>query len=151
MKSKSIGRSIVLGLLSTVLMLVIYFAVVSFVSGENFAISQFNQNWYFIVSLALGFGIQVSLYSHLRWLIGNPEKSLVNTGKTVAITGTTSTLSMISCCSHYLINALPILGVTGVLSFIGQYQKELFGVGLLFNLFGIVYISKQINRLNNQP
>ena len=65
-------------------------------------------------------------------------------GKTIVVTGTTSTLTMISCCAHYLVNILPILGVTGVLSIIAQYQIEFFWVGLVFNVFGIVFISKKI-------
>lgn len=150
MQSKTITKSIVFGLISTVLMIAIYFTVVSFVSGRYFAVSQFNQNWYFLVSLAIGFGIQIGLYSYLRWLIRDSQTISMNTGKTVVVTGTTSTLSMISCCAHYLVNILPILGISGLLSFIGQYQKELFGVGLLFNFFGIVYISKQIISLKKQ-
>lgn len=150
MQNKIIGKPIIWGLASSVLMLSIYFTVVSLISGGNFAVSQFNQNWYFLVSLAIGFGIQIGLYTYLKELVKNHTTASLGTGKTVAITGTTSTLSMISCCAHYLINILPILGVSGVLGFIGQYQKGLFEVGLLFNLFGIAYISKQIISLKKQ-
>ena len=143
-------KPIIFGFLSITLMLMIYFVVTSLVSGWSFSLSQFSQNWYFIISLAFGFGIQVGLYVYLKQLIKNHKDSISGTGKTIAITGTTSTLSMVSCCAHYLVNILPILGVAGALSFIGQYQKELFGVGLLFNLFGILYISKQIIRYKKQ-
>ena len=63
---------------------------------------------------------------------------------TVAVTGTTSTLTMISCCAHYLANILPALGIAGILSVIGQYQIELFWAGLFFNVGGIAFISNKI-------
>ena len=138
------------GLLSMIILLSAYFAIVGFVSGIKFAESQFAEFWYFVVSLALGFGTQVGLYSYLRQMIKNHMMSGDGTGKTIAVTGTTSTLSMISCCAHYLINILPILGIAGVLSFIGQYQKGIFGIGILFNLFGIFYISRQIIKFKKQ-
>jgi Cu+-exporting ATPase len=150
MENKIVKKSIMWGLMSAAILLSVYFIIVGFVSGIKFAGSQFSEFWYFIVSLSFGFGIQVGLYSYLRGMIKNHMMSGEGTGKTVAITGTTSTLSMVSCCSHYLINILPMLGVAGVLSFIGQYQKEIFGVGLLFNLFGIFYISRQIIRFKKQ-
>jgi Cu+-exporting ATPase len=46
-----------------VLLLAIYFGVVSLISGKDFALEQFAKFWYFIVPLALGFGIQVGLYT----------------------------------------------------------------------------------------
>jgi len=136
------------GLLSTALLLGIYFVVVGLISGAAFAFSQLNQYWYFIVSLALGFGIQISLYNYLRQSVRNHNLSA--SGKTVAITGTTSTLSMISCCTHYLANIIPILGVAGALSVVTQYQKQFFWVGLIFNFLGILYISNRIVKFKKQ-
>ncbi len=65
-------------------------------------------------------------------------------GKILGITGTTSTAAMISCCTHYLANILPILGTAGIVTFVAQYQTDLFWVGILFNLGGIAYIAKKI-------
>ena len=64
--------------------------------------------------------------------------------KTVAVTGATSSLAMISCCAHYLANIIPILGIAGTLSVIAQYQIEIFWIGLIFNIFGILFISNKI-------
>ena len=47
---------------------------------------------------------------------------------------------MVSCCTHYLVNLLPILGATGLAALVAQYQVELFWVGIAFNAAGIVYI-----------
>jgi len=64
--------------------------------------------------------------------------------KTVAATGTTSALAMISCCAHYLANIVPILGIAGVLSIVAQYQIKIFWIGLFSNILGIVFITDKI-------
>ena len=133
-------KSIIYGFAGLAALLAVYFSMVSLISGWSFALSQFAQFWYFIVSLALGFGIQVGLYIHFRNLVRDGR----GTGKVLGVTGTTSTAAMISCCTHYLVTLLPVLGVAGVITFVAQYQIELFWVGLLFNLGGIVYMANRI-------
>ncbi len=133
-------KSILYGILASGLLLGVYFAILTLVSGRGFAQTQFSQFWYFIVSLAVGFGIQIGLYMYLRGLI----KGMHGEGKVLGVTGTTSTAAMISCCTHYLANLLPILGTVGIVTFVAQYQVELFWVGLFFNLGGIVYIANKV-------
>ncbi|MBI5658148.1 MAG: hypothetical protein HZC43_01055 [Nitrosomonadales bacterium] len=123
-----------------VLLLAIYFGVVSLISGMDFALDQFATFWYFIVPLALGFGVQVGLYTHLKNLVGQHGAS----GKAVAVSGTTSTAAMVSCCAHYLANIVPILGVTGFLTVVAEYQIELFWLGLAFNATGILYVAAMV-------
>lgn len=130
------------GFLATLSLLLLYFLIVTLVSGFTFALSQFGSYWYFLVSLAVGFGIQISLYTYLKVLVAN---SSITMGKnTVAVTGTTSTLAMISCCAHYLANIMPILGIAGALSVIAAYQVQIFWIGLVFNAFGIAFIINKI-------
>lgn len=127
------------GLFSAIILLFIYFTIIILVSGWSFAQDQFQQFWYYVVSLAIGFGIQVGLYSYLKDSIKHAVSP-----KVVATTGTNSTLAMISCCAHYLVNILPVLGVIGIITAISQYQVQLFWVGLAFNLAGIIYMSNQV-------
>ena len=127
-------------------LLAIYFGVVSLISGVGFALGQFATFWYFIVPLALGFGIQVGLYAYLKNLIGQHGAS----GKMVAVSGTTSTAAMVSCCAHYLANILPILGVTGILAVVAEYQVELFWLGLAFNAAGIVYVAAMVMKATRE-
>lgn len=122
------------------LMLAVFFGVVSLVSGWDFTLEQFSEFRYFILALALGFGVQVGLYTSLRQLVGMQKMP----GKMVAASGTTSTAAMISCCAHYLVNVLPVLGVTGFITVVAQYQVELFWLGLAFNLAGILYIGPKV-------
>ncbi len=137
---KTFLKSIIYGILAAFILLSAYFVVLTLVSGWTFAQEQFSTYWYFIISLAGGFGIQIALYSHIRNLVRVGR----GMGKIVGVSGTTSTAAMISCCAHYLVNLVPILGVTGAMVFIAQYQIELFWIGILFNLGGIAYIVNRI-------
>lgn len=135
-----IFKAAIYGLIGATALLTVYFSIVSLISGWPFALIQFSQFWYFIVSLAIGFGIQIGLYAYLKTAVYRKNAS----GGVLAVSGTTSTAAMLSCCAHYLANILPILGVAGVISLINQYQVELFLVGLAFNIFGMVYIGRKV-------
>lgn len=136
----SITKPFQFGAGAFVIILAIYFGVVSLISGFDFALEQFTKFWYFIVPLALGFGMQVGLYTYLKNLVGQHGAS----GKVVAVSGTTSTAAMVSCCAHYLVNILPIIGVTGFLTVVAEYQVELFWLGLAFNAAGILYVASMV-------
>lgn len=139
----NIALAIKKGLLATFILLVVYFTTVTLVSGWSFAQDQFRQFWYYVVTLATGFGIQIGLYSYLKSSI----KNTVSPG-VVATTGATSTAAMISCCAHYLVNLLPILGAVGIITVISQYQVQLFWVGLAFNFAGIVYMANKVYKFS---
>lgn len=136
-----IFKSAINGLIGAAALLAVYFSVISLISGWPFAFYQFGQFWYFIVSLAIGFGIQIGLYTYLKNIIA---RNGTGSAGVVAVSGTTSTVAMLSCCAHYLANILPIVGAMGVISLIGQYQIELFWVGLVFNIAGIAYIGRKV-------
>ncbi|MBI4136267.1 MAG: hypothetical protein HY481_01835 [Candidatus Vogelbacteria bacterium] len=133
-------KPIIFGLVGTLTLLGLYWIIVGLISGREFAVAQFSSYWYFFISLAVGFGIQIGLYTYLKRLIADEKVS----GRIVTVSGTTSTVAMLSCCAHYLVNILPVIATAGVISLIGQYQIELFWIGLAFNLAGIGYITKQI-------
>jgi len=134
------------GLVAMGILLLVYGSIVVVVSGSAFATVQFFKYWYFIMSVAIGFGIQIGLYQHLRALTHTKNGE----GKLLAVTGTTSTLAMISCCAHYLVSILPVLGVSIFVSVIDGYQVELFWVGILFNVVGIAYMMSRIEKIKQQ-
>lgn len=133
-----------MGVLAAAGLLGFYFLILSLVSDWAFTVDQFATFRYYIVSLAIGFGIQIGLYTYLRSAIQNHCSS----GKVVAVSGTTSTVAMISCCAHYLANILPVIGATGLISLVGQYQVELFWLGLASNAAGILYIAGKVVRFS---
>ncbi len=126
------------GILAVAGLLAIYFGLLTMVSGWNFTVEQFEDYWPYIVALAVGFGIQVSLFVFLHKRV-HAGKS----GKVVAATGTTSGVAMVSCCTHYLVNLLPALGASGLVMLVGEYQIELFWAGLATNAAGIAYIGRR--------
>ena len=133
-------RPLAIGTLAFLAMLGIYFGILTLVSGWDFTVSQFMQFWYYVVPLALGFGIQMGLYVHLKQRLAHHHTG----GKMVAASGATSTGAMLACCSHYLANILPVIGAAGAITMIAEYQVELFWVGLAFNLAGIAFIGSRI-------
>lgn len=143
MHARMAARSIFFGLAGAALQLSLFFALVSLLSGTDFARSQFSAYRFYILGLSLGFGVQIGLFTWLRSAVRRKEQA---SRRVLAASGATSTLAMISCCAHYLANILPVIGISGVASFVGQYQTRIFWVGLAFNLAGIIYISRKIIR-----
>jgi len=128
------------GTLAFGMLIAVYFGSLTLLSDWQFALSEFAQFGYYIVALGAGFGLQVAFYTRLRQLLHQPGQ-----GRTVmAASGATSTAAMLSCCSHYLVNILPVLGVTGLATFATQYQIEFFWVGLAFNAGGIIFIGNKL-------
>ncbi|KAB2311469.1 hypothetical protein F8A87_06585 [Betaproteobacteria bacterium SCN2] len=127
------------GIAGGLALLAVYFMILTLVTGWDFTRDQFRDFWYFVVALAVGFGVQIALYTHLRQVTRHTDGS----GKVMAVSGATSTGAMISCCTHYLVNVLPVLGATGFVALVAQYQIELFWAGLVFNLAGVFYIGRK--------
>jgi len=121
-------------------LLAIYFSALTLLSGWRFTVLEFSQFWPYITALSVGFGIQVALFLYLHRSVHAAHRA----GRVVAATGSSSGIAMLSCCTHYLVNLLPVLGATGLASLVGQYQVELFWVGLAANLAGIAYMAIRI-------
>ena len=145
MNTANLKKPIACGLVATVAMLALYFLVVGAISGWPFATSQFVLYWYFIISMATGFGVQIGLFSYIKQLVVSGRGS----GKVLGVTGATSTAAMVSCCAHYLTNILQILGTVGLVTFLAQYQIQFFWVGLVFNAAGIIYMIYKIQKVKS--
>lgn len=133
-------RALTLGGGAASTLLLFFFALLSVISGWVETIRQFSSYWPFLLSLAAGFGLQVSLFIRLRDIARHQSGG----GAVVAVSGGTSTAAMISCCTHYLVNVLPVIGATGFVALVAQYQIELFWVGIAFNLAGLAYIGRKL-------
>jgi len=142
METQSWFRPVWVGVVGTLALLTVYFASLLLISGWDFTRESFGEFWYFVTALALGFGAQIGLYTYLRQIALHTH----GTGKVVAVSGTTSTSAMVACCAHYLANVVPVLGATGFIALVAQYQIELFWVGLAFNFAGLVYIGRNTLR-----
>jgi Cu+-exporting ATPase len=138
--NETIRRATGWGLIALLALLGAYFGLLTLVSGWQFTLDQFGDYWPYVVALAVGFGVQIALFVYLRRLLNGSQAH----GKVVAVSGTASTAAMVSCCTHYLANVLPIVGTAGLVTLATQYQVELFWVGLAFNAAGIAYIGAKV-------
>ena len=119
-------NSILYGILAGLGLLAFYISVVSIFQGIGFAFLNLRSLWYLIFPLAAGFGTQIGLYASIK-------HTAALTG-TVAGTGGISAGSMVACCSHFLLNVIPIVGLSGIAVFLAAYQKEFLGIGVLSNV-----------------
>jgi Cu+-exporting ATPase len=129
-----------LGLAAALALLAFYGAVLTLLGGWPFTREQFAAYWPYILALAVGFGVQVALYVHLRRMVRGPCAH----GKVIAVSGSASAAAMVSCCTHYLANLLPIVGAAGVRTIVAQFQVQLLWIGLVVSAAGIVWIGVKV-------
>ncbi len=130
----SSGNAILYGILAGLGLLIFYLGVVSLFQGIEFAFLNLRSLWYFIFPLAIGFGTQIGLFLSIK-------HAAALTG-TVAGTGTISGGSMLACCSHFLLQMVPLAGASGLAIFLVKYQAVFLIVGILSNGIGITVLLK---------
>jgi len=126
------NKPLIYGLLAGFVILVFYISVLTFFESYGFALSQLKSLWYFIIPLAAGFGTQIGLYTEI--------KNTAQMSGAISGTGAISGGSMVACCSHFLLNIIPIIGLSGVAIFLMAYQKWIFSLGIISNIIGITII-----------
>lgn len=143
---KEIRNSLMAGLS----LLFFYFLVMTVSSASLSAtILQFKQLWYWMITLSLGFGTQVGLFTYLKRLIKD-NRTINNAGAITAASTGTSSASMIACCAHHLSEVLPIIGLSGFTIFLIRYQIPLIIFGIAMNGFGIFYMAQVIKKIKNR-
>ncbi|MBS3074754.1 hypothetical protein J4447_04885 [Candidatus Pacearchaeota archaeon] len=128
-KSNKESNAFLYGILAGLALLLFYLGVLSLFQSFQFALSNLRSLWYFILPLAVGFGTQIGLYFSIR------HSATVNA--TAVGTGGVSAGSMIACCSHFLLNLIPITGLSGISMFLMAYQKQFLTIGIVANVIGI--------------
>jgi hypothetical protein len=89
----------------------------------------------------MGFGTQVGLYTYLKK--GLPLHA-PGAGATTAASGGTSTVAMVACCAHHVADVLPLIGLTAAATFLANWKGPFMAVGLTMNLFGIIFMLREI-------
>ena len=135
-------NSILYGILAGIGLLLFYLIIVSIFQGIEFAFLNLRSLWYLIFPLVIGFGTQVGLYFSI--------KHTAQITGTVAATGTISGGSMIACCSHFLLQAIPFIGISGLSLFLVNYQAWFLIVGILSNLFGIIVMLRHKRKMGGE-
>lgn len=133
--SKAKRKSIAYGALGGGALLAVFFAVVTLSNGSfSSALEVAKGIWYWIVLLAGGFGLQLGLFVYLKTVV---REQMAGATAEVAAAGTVSTGSMVACCSHALVNVLPVLGVSAAATLLAQYQTPLILLGVFSNFLGL--------------
>ncbi len=141
------GKSVFYGFTASFFLLLFYFIVMGVSSGSwSVTISQFRDLWYWMMILSIGFGTQIGLFVYLRNSVKNWQ-GLHHSGKVAATSTSTSAVSMIACCAHHLSDVLPVIGLSGATVFLINYQIPLIILGVVMNIFGIIYMFKQIKKV----
>ena len=115
----------------------IYFSVLTWAQGWEYASSQFELNIWYILPIWIAFGIQAALYSVLRFRLFIPATSTGYTGAMMGTSGGTSVTAMVACCLHHVTDVLPILGLSAAATFLARYQRPSMLIGLGTEIIGI--------------
>ncbi len=150
-RTGGIGRwliPLVVGILAALAMVGVYLGVLSVLQSPGHAIEQLLTDAPWVGLVAVGFGIQLGLYSRLRLAIRAAKAAGASA---LAGSGTgTSTLGMLACCAHHLTDVAPLVGLTGAsglsgaIGFFTEWKYALIALGLIMNAIGIVVTIRTI-------
>lgn len=118
-----------------------YLGLITLTSNWSNAVYQFGEYGGWVLALALGLGVQVGLFVHMRAALAGARLKGAASG--MAASGGMSGVAMALCCSHYLAAVLPAIGLpffSGALAGLVEYQTAFFVVGVVSNFLGIAYM-----------
>jgi hypothetical protein len=133
-------RPMLVGSLAGLGLLAFYLGTIALAEDTRHAWQQLQRDRWFVAALTLGFGTQMALWSVLRRLHARSMASGM-----VASTGT-STVAMLACCAHHLVDVLPILGLSGAAVVLTAYQAPLLWAGLGLNALSVLWLLRQLRR-----
>ena len=130
------------GAVASASMALFYLAIMFLTMKRAFIVwDNFTQNWYLILGIIIGFGIQIGLWVYIKNYLKHGAS-----GAVAGITGAASGSAMLACCAHHLADILPILGFAGAVAWATQYQRPLLVLGLSINILGIIYMLRVLEK-----
>ncbi len=137
---RSFQRPLLFGLLAALGLLAFYLGIITLAQGWGHALGQLAADRWFVSAIIAGFGTQVGLYTYLRGM-----HTHAMAGGVAASTGT-SIVAMLACCAHHLTDVFAIFGLSGAAIFLDAYKTPLLWLGIVMNLFGLVYLLWKIRQ-----
>ena len=145
-------RAFMFGIAASLGVVGFYLGLQTLTSNWHYALLQFEEFGVWIIALAVGLGVQVTLFSLFRaWHGGG---SMKGAKCSLATSGGMSTTAMAACCSHYLALVLPALGLpflSTAAAGLANYQGYFFFAGVLSSLFGIGFMLRLMIRSGMIP
>lgn len=138
------ARSVRFGAFGAAGLVVFYALVVGLASGSvDHLADQARQDWYFLVPIIAGFGVQVGLMTELR-----RRHRLHRAAMAAGGTGTAgSAAGMVACCAHHLADLAPFLGASGAAAFLYDRRVAFMLGGLVVNALGVAVAVRKLRRV----
>ena len=134
------------GALASLAIVGLYLGMNTLTSDWYFARVQFSEYRWWIISLAIGLGIQVTLFARFRVHRRGQKKIAANSS--MAASGGVSVVAMMACCAHYLATIIPLLGLSflsaAAVANLAQYQPYFFLAGIVSCLLGIGFMVRMM-------
>ena len=134
-----IMRNVIIAILIVVAINLLVLYLLNF---PEMALLQMKKYWFLLVLLISGFGVQIGLYTYIK------HKALVCSVSTMA-SGGISGISMLLCCSHYLVNFLPFISLAFA-SLLLKYTPYILLFGIVSNAFGIWFMLNKIKKIGGR-
>lgn len=137
-------RSVRFGAFGAAGLVVFYALVVGLASGSvDHLADQARQDWYLLVPIIAGFGVQVGLTAELR-----RRHRLHRAAMAAGGTGTAgSAAGMVACCAHHLADLAPFLGASGAATFLYDRRVAFMLGGLAVNALGVAVAVRNLRRV----
>ena len=138
------ARSVRFGAFGAAGLAVFYALVVGLASGSvSHLADQTRQDWYLLVPIIAGFGVQVGLMAELR-----RRHRLHRAAMAAGGTGTAgSAAGMVACCAHHLADLAPFLGASGAATFLYDRRVAFMLGGLAVNAVGVAVAVRKLQRV----
>ena len=140
-------RPYLIGLAASLGVVGFYLGLLTLTSDWYNARLEFKEYGIWILTLALGLGVQATLFSFHRARCRG--ESLRAAKYSLAASGGMSTTAMAACCAHYLVIILPAIGLpflSAAAAGLATYQVYFFMAGVISNLFGIGMMIRMMRR-----
>lgn len=121
------------------ILIVFYVVVLTLANSPIHVLEQFIMFWPWLSLLIVGFGVQVGLYSFIRYRI--QEKSAQ---ASIIAAGGVSAGSMVACCAHHLVDVMAVMGMSAAFVLLAQYQFFFIILGVVGNLIGVIMMLEVI-------
>ncbi|QGG94131.1 hypothetical protein [Actinomarinicola tropica] len=141
-------RSLRAGLIASGAFVVFYAAVVGGASRsiEHLA-DQARTDWYLLVPIIAGFGVQVALMIELRHRHRMHAQAMAAGGAGAGA----STAGMVACCAHHIAELVPLLGATGAAAFLTDWRIAFMVVGIGINALAIAISARRLRQFTTGP
>lgn len=128
------------GALAALGLALFYTVVVGGVGGLSHLGEQVTTDAPWLVVILAGFGTQVALFAELR----RRGKLSGASGAAAGGGGAASAVGMIACCSHHIVDLVPVIGLSGAAVFLTDYRTPIMVVAIALNAFGVVMAARRL-------